>query len=159
LALGPANKKRIEDLQHNNYTFQDPIVMSNPVIAPPLNYNNTALLNTTIAQRRSAVLPISNSSNSNVAQGSTYSLLQELIDAARVVAESERTTSQAANYSAIEADLMAHHGLKGNDTNKMPQAIRHPDGLFEFVGRGGQAREGYETVQNGSESLVTSRAA
>jgi len=128
LALGPANKKRIENLQLNHYAFENATVVAAQVPAPPLNYNNTANLNGTTSQRRSV---FQNTSDSNSSNGSFYRLPAELIEAARIVAESRRTIPDSSKQAALYAEVLAQYGSKKNDTNRMPQAIRHADGLFE----------------------------
>lgn len=152
IALKSANKKRIENVHFNNYTFRYALTV--PVIAPPLDYNSTSAQN--ISMRRSNKLATNNSSDAN-STGYTYSIPAELIQAAKVVADSEETLSQAMNHSTIMANLVTKYGLRGNDTNRMPQATRNPDGLFRYVARG-MGEQSYEIVSNETSALV-SRAA
>lgn len=123
-ALGPANKKRIDNIRLNQYTFENP---NSQAIAPPLDYNNTESLNSTTSIRRSL---LSNSSSTPPTNSSVYSLPPELIEAARLVAESTPTIPDSSKQAALAAEVLAKYSRRVNDTNRMPQAIRKPDGLF-----------------------------
>jgi hypothetical protein len=133
-ALAIANKRRIDNIQLNIYAFQNRTTIEAYAPAPPLAYNNTLDLNSTNAKIDTRIPKAFNASAvTSTSDHWSYSLPPELIEAARIVAESEPPVPSTGNHSAIAADVKARYAPNNTDTNRMPQAIRQPDGLFEHV--------------------------
>lgn len=133
-ALAIANKRRIDNIQLNIYAFQNRTTIESYVAAPPLAYNNSLDLNSTNAKIGTRTSKAFNASAITSTQDHwSYSLPLELIEAARIVAESEPPAPSTGNYSAIAADVKARYASNNTDTNRMPQAIIQVDGLFEHV--------------------------
>lgn len=63
----------------------------------------------------------------------TYTIPPEVVAAARLVAEASPPDASPENYAAMIATLKARFAPKLNDTNVMPQKLRHPSGLVGYV--------------------------
>jgi hypothetical protein len=62
-----------------------------------------------------------------------YSVSLEVVQAAQMVAEASPPSNSADNYAAVIASLRARFTPKLNDTNIMPQRLKRPSGLLEYV--------------------------
>jgi hypothetical protein len=152
-ALAIANKLRLDNPQFNKYEFQNASEIAQKyVAAPPLDYGqgNSA---SNISSRSNGHVS-SHSANSTkpiTSNGSySYSIPDELAEAARIVAESQPISTTNLNYAVKSAPLPGT-----NDTNAMAQAILKPDGLHGFVPNG----TGSTIVSlDGSDSSATKRA-
>jgi hypothetical protein len=132
-SLARMNKGRLENPQQNRYQFQNiSTIEDTKAKAPPLDYsnkNNTNASETNGRARRA--LNLKDPADSSKAY--SYSIPPELVEAARVVAESTPPSHSTGNHSLAAALIQEKYKLKVNDTNMPQQSHRHTNGLTGTV--------------------------
>jgi hypothetical protein len=131
-ALAVANKLRLDNPQFNRYEFRNATAIAQSYKpAPPLNYgqdgnsSNAGPQSKRYAYRRTTA----NSSTESAPNGTySYSIPDELAEAARIVAEAQPIITSGQNLVVTSPPLPGT-----NDTNVMGQAILQPDGLHGWI--------------------------
>ncbi|KAM5466025.1 hypothetical protein MauCBS54593_006275 [Microsporum audouinii] len=133
-ALSVINKKRLENPSFNKYEFyQSPASIKALTLTKPpsiLDFADFIANNNSIARRAptdSAVVKAVKNKDF------TYYIPTELVDAARMVAESSPAGSHLGNHSIIAAQIQEKYRLKGNDTNTPQQSYLQPNGLEGYL--------------------------
>ncbi|KAL4956505.1 pectate lyase superfamily protein-domain-containing protein [Aspergillus filifer] len=120
--LAIANKLRVENAKANNYTFASPDqVAGRRMNAPPLEYSEEII---------SQLL-----SDKRVRTRDDSHLTGELAEAARMLAESSPPSPSTGEHAALAAKVHTKYRSKTIDTNRPPQKLQRPNGLFEHVPR------------------------
>ncbi|KAL8378737.1 hypothetical protein RB599_008514 [Gaeumannomyces hyphopodioides] len=124
--MSEANSLILRNPRRNIYRFlgsEEVEVTKKP--APPLQVDEANL-----KARRAA--HVSNSSNTNVSESSTlsYTIPQEVSEAARMVASADHGSQTSDVYDGMVEELIAKFRFKVKDTNRMDQAIRGDSGLI-----------------------------
>lgn len=145
-ALAHVNRERVQYPNFNQYSFQNASSKAAPIRdAPPLDYSPKAVQNTWLSVERSR----------EQSGSSAYSIPAELAHAASRVAES--TPQQpSGNHSAVAAMMRNKYRTEAEDTNRPPQALMKPSGLFDLAQFGGLSVS-YEA--NGTQSALPKRDA
>jgi hypothetical protein len=112
--LTTVNKDLTSNPQRNTYQFQNESSIKANKQAPPLQYQNS-----NIAAR---------STNMGQNEPKAYTIPVELVEAARIVAESTSNHGLGGQGLDINA-VLSKYRQKTNDTNAPPQAHRSPNGL------------------------------
>ncbi|KAL2811038.1 pectate lyase superfamily protein-domain-containing protein [Aspergillus granulosus] len=132
-ALAVINKLRLETVKHNNYTLAEPDQITGERInAPPLDYSEDTVSHLMTANHllsRDDSGPMDGESQKSF----TYRIPDDLAEAARILAESSPPSPSTGEHAALAATVHAKHRSKTNDTNRPPQKLRQPNGLFEHV--------------------------
>ncbi|KAM5453040.1 hypothetical protein McanCB49686_004992 [Microsporum canis] len=133
-ALSVINKKRLENPSFNKYEFYQPpaSIKALKLTKPPsiLDFADFIANNNSIARRAptdSAVVKAVKNKDF------TYYIPTELVDAARMVAESSPARNHLGNHSIIAAQIQEKYRLKGNDTNTPQQSYLQPNGLEGYL--------------------------
>jgi hypothetical protein len=134
-ALAVANAVRLKHPRFNTYEFKNATTNATSEFVP-LDYNSTL----PILERRAAGGNLTHPYNGTLEQDNgrqpSYYLPQEVIDAAKIVAEitpPEPTDPEILELAAKGRAMMAERYSGQNDTNAMPQALLRDDGLGEYV--------------------------
>jgi len=148
VALSVVNKARLDHPYFNNLELANSSSLERTVnTAPPLDY---ALGGPGQDHARKREL---NSTSKDARK--SYSIPQELVDAARIVAES---TSQftAGDQPEIAAQIRKKYALIVNDTNVPQQKLIHPDGLLGYEPFNAQDIASNETTSHLESRQATS---
>lgn len=123
--LKVANKHRLENVQYNRYEFASVSeIRGSGLNSAPLKYSENMVKMLSNIQSRAV------GGASASPEQYSYSIPQELRDAARVVAESTHL-SPTGNHSAVAARMRTKYGTNVSDTLVPPQAVRD-SGIYEF---------------------------
>ncbi|KAH7124727.1 pectate lyase superfamily protein-domain-containing protein [Dactylonectria macrodidyma] len=114
-AVAELNKERFQNPKFNKQQFKE--VGSEPKLAPPLELNST---DGTLRRR------------SQDDGGNGYVVPEEVLDAARSVAES-KPQIPSGNHSEIASAMRLKYTLDNNDTN-VPVALKTPEGRLSVFG-------------------------
>ncbi|GIJ91455.1 hypothetical protein Asppvi_010421 [Aspergillus pseudoviridinutans] len=137
-ALSVINKLRLEHVHFNKYEFAHTESTSRTP-APPLDVTAPSVNFT----KRSGT-------NVTAPGDFTYSIPDELREAARIVAESSPPAKATGDHEQVAAAIRKKYALKTNDTNFPPQRLQKPDGLDGYVA--GWEERGSSSAQNQSLS-------
>ncbi|PGH27695.1 hypothetical protein AJ80_00710 [Polytolypa hystricis UAMH7299] len=131
-ALRIANKLRVENSQFNKHEIYDPAKHdSESSSVPLLDYIDADKHASLMKLPRRGLANDSYPAESNPKYG--YTLLPELIKAAKEVAESNPPTAWDVDYASIAASIRAKYSLGNNDTNARIQSLVRPNGLVEYT--------------------------
>lgn len=109
--LKVANKRRLENVQYNRYEFASVSdIRGSGLNSAPLKYSENMVKMLSNIQLRAV------SGASASPEQYSYSIPQELRDAARVVAESTYHSPSTGNHSAVAARMRAKYGTNVSDT-------------------------------------------
>ncbi|CAG8005098.1 unnamed protein product [Penicillium nalgiovense] len=150
-AISKQNQARLE--QHgvsNHYELQNATSRKEASQqAPPLDWSNSALPTPSIHRRQNSL----KSSAIGSPTISSYTLPPELINAARIVAESSPPGPTKGDPEAIAALVQARHRTGMNDTNSPLQKLRQPDGLSVEISADVQRSVVHNSDQSASSQL------
>ncbi|KAA8650192.1 uncharacterized protein ATNIH1004_002873 [Aspergillus tanneri] len=156
-ALAVVNKLRLENVKYNNYTLADPDQITGERInAPPLDYSNESvskLSSTAQLRSRDALYSLTGDSRKSFA----YTIPADLAEAARILAESAPPTPSTGEEAALAVEVHAKYRSKTNDTNRPPQKLKEPNGLFEYVAD--QSVLGFHSNDSPSDTATLSKRA
>lgn len=123
--LAKVNKARVEQPSRNKYELMSDSELSTQSLAEPLDYS---------AKRRRELEE--DGSSSNITTSVPYTIPSELVDAARIVAESQ-SQKPSGDHGKVAEAIRAKYSHKLNDTN-VPSPLDRPGGLLGTFGPDGK---------------------
>jgi hypothetical protein len=137
------------NIQFNKYEFQAGKESVAHDLAPPIDIHaDTADLASKQMRKRQ------DQSTGNTTYSFTYSIPDELREAARIVAESKPPATPQGDHERVAQEVRSKYALKTNDTNSPPQKYKKPNGLYEYVP--GWEERGVMVAMNGSGISLSS---
>jgi hypothetical protein len=116
-AMAIANKLRLDNVQYNSFSFTNSSTRQKATtLAPPLDYNNTNVLNGTLIRRDNI-----NATHHGNTTSFSYTIPPELAEAARIVAQASPPAPSSSDHAEVATAIRAKYQRKVNDTNAMPQ--------------------------------------
>jgi hypothetical protein len=131
-AMAPANARILSNPRPNVHSvLNGSELVKIPQKPPPLDCQGSNSSSSELMRRIRRQMSINQTvpANSSLA----YSVSLEVVQAAQMVAEASPPSNSADNYAAVIASLRARFTPKLNDTNIMPQRLKRPSGLLEYV--------------------------
>lgn len=142
-ALSVVNKLRLQNLNFNKYEFHESGVTGRSP-APVLDIEGSPEELKERFLKRSAD------------PGSfTYSISDELREAARVLAEFSPPAIPPGDHEEVAAETRRKYAIPSNDTNFPPQRLQQPDGLSSYVS--GWSERGISSASNTTSSAEERR--
>lgn len=158
-ALAVRNKLRLENPRFNKYEIASQEVLQGADAPSLLDYIDTSVpLNVTRRQLDNSTASVS------VAPGPDgsykYTIPSELIEAAKVVAESTPQSVSKGNQSEVAAQIRQKYALRVNDTNSMPAtvAMTKVPSFGDNSGADGIAASNETTALTAAENELEKRA-
>lgn len=142
-ALSTVNKLRLQNIHFNKYEFQEEGITGHTP-APALDIDGSGEQFT---------------KRSTDPNSFSYSLSDELREAARIVAESTRPATPEGDHEQVAAEIRRKYAPKTNDTNFPPQRHLKPNGLSTYVS--GWAERGISSTSSNlteEENVLQKRA-
>ncbi|KAG2000883.1 hypothetical protein GB937_010729 [Aspergillus fischeri] len=144
--LSVVNKIRLDHIQFNKYEYKTPVTPAKP--AAPLDVEEAA------DGRKRRAANNKRRQDGNGTQTFTYSIPDELRQAARLVAETTPPAKPEGDHENIAAQIRKKYALRNNDTNMPPQKLRMPDGLTQYAD--GWEERGLPFLVNGNSTSAIS---
>lgn len=149
-AMAHANAAIVQNPRPNNNTVLHGDALEQiKKLAPPLSYNNTNPASPPTSNFRRDTASSQNQTTASYGNftNQAYTIPPEVVEAARLVAEATPPNHFKNSDAERLARIRAIASTKNNDTNVMPQKMKHPSGLVSYV----NPSELPLIIQNGTE--------